>query len=112
MMVRPLMDTPRSITATSSKVLALKLIPASQFLPGDHTVRINAPSMIASTSASSQARPNGRASRCSSAVAAIETAMQSAVPGMSSLALWRNMVGLAGIRHPEKSFAPAQRSNI
>jgi hypothetical protein len=56
MMVRPLMDTPRSITATSSKVLALKLIPASQFLPGDHTVRINAPSMIASTSASTQAR--------------------------------------------------------
>jgi len=53
-----LIDAPRSITATSSSVLALKLIPAIQTAEGVDRLRIKVLSKIANTSASSHALPN------------------------------------------------------
>jgi hypothetical protein len=65
--------------ATSNGVLA-KLIPSNQRLPSGQSVRVAAPSRIASISASNQMRPNSGTSDRSNAIATGDTVMQRAMP--------------------------------
>ena len=56
--VRKEMDTPSSATAISSICLAPKVMPERNRVPGVQAVRTAVPARMASTRASSQARPN------------------------------------------------------
>ena len=76
---------PSRTTATSSRVLAENSMPGLQRAPGGQAVRTAVPIRIASTSASSQARPKRAASACSRARAARVTATQSATPGKTRI---------------------------
>ena len=72
-------------TAISSTVLAPKAMPGKKRCDGVQAVRIALPSRIASTKASSQARPNRCVSTASKPIAAAVTATQRPSPGRMAL---------------------------
>jgi hypothetical protein len=76
-----LIDTPSRTTATSSRIFALKPMPGNQRRSGVHRLRTLVPITIASTKASSQARPKSASSALWAAKAAPVTARHKARPG-------------------------------